>query len=222
MCGTAYSDNQKESQRPCQERKEVLKKFLKELHSCKTYNTLKVKCQQIKTNIERFTINAGDIGLCSNELQEDLDAAKNIPYDIPSDKELCPCELHADGNCLPSCGSVLAFGVTDHVDEIRVRIVVELVENENKYLDDNLLSPRNSMSINRKKKAYPSKNYAQYSDTYIPGTKLNRQSIQKLYRAEVMAVKEDKCFMGIWQIHALASVLETPIYSVYPNRCERI
>ncbi|KAH3818564.1 hypothetical protein DPMN_120285 [Dreissena polymorpha] len=32
-----------------------------------------------------------------------------------------------------------------------------------------------------------------------------------------MLIREDKSFMGIWQLHALSTVLDTPIYSVYPK-----
>ncbi|KAH3696068.1 hypothetical protein DPMN_083531 [Dreissena polymorpha] len=32
-----------------------------------------------------------------------------------------------------------------------------------------------------------------------------------------MSIREDKSFMGIWQLHGMSTVLDTPIYSVYPK-----
>jgi hypothetical protein len=41
--------------------------------------------------------------------------------------------------------------------------------------------------------------------------------VKDIYRKEVMKIRIDKIYMGIWQLHTLASVLDTPIYSIYPK-----
>jgi hypothetical protein len=41
--------------------------------------------------------------------------------------------------------------------------------------------------------------------------------VKDIYRKEVMKIRIDKTYMGIWQLHTLASVLVTPIYSIYPK-----
>jgi hypothetical protein len=51
------------------------------------------------------------------------------PYicnDISDARALYPCTIKADGNCLPSCGSVFGYGSDTNSAEIRVRIVTEL------------------------------------------------------------------------------------------------
>ncbi|WAR17204.1 LOW QUALITY PROTEIN: hypothetical protein MAR_031798, partial [Mya arenaria] len=97
---------------------------------------------------------------------------------------------------------------------IRVRIIAELVRNEAKYLDNTYLSEGTENEC--KNSDFP-KQYAQYSEEYILGTKLNYKTIHSLYRKEVLSITEKNTFMGIWQFHALATILNTPIYSVYPN-----
>lgn len=57
--------------------------------------------------------------------------------------------------------------------------------------------------------------YAQYSDMYSQGMLLNNDIIKSIYRMEVMKIKRNN--MGIWQLHALSSVLKCPIFSVYPT-----
>ena len=48
----------------------------------------------------------------------------NLTVDMPA--ELYPVEVKSDGNCLPSCGSVFAYGNPNHTSEMRVRIIHEL------------------------------------------------------------------------------------------------
>ncbi|CAG2208384.1 THAP9 [Mytilus edulis] len=52
---------------------------------------------------------------------------------------------------------------------------------------------------------------------YLPGIHLTENIIRSIYQKEIMKIRLDKTYMGIWQIHALSSVLCTPIYSVYPK-----
>ena len=50
-----------------------------------------------------------------------------------------PIKIIGDGNCLPRCGSMLAFKNEDHHLEIRVRIVLELALNETVYMNNDYL-----------------------------------------------------------------------------------
>lgn len=77
--------------------------------------------------------------LYDNKLEPDIDAAVYIPEDQPEINDLFPCQVHSNGNCLPSCGSIFAYGHTDNTAELLVRIILELVLKEEKYLDDKSL-----------------------------------------------------------------------------------
>lgn len=118
-----------------------------------------------------------------------------------------------DGNCLPRSGSFLAFGNEDNHVEIRVRMVQELLLHDEFYLDDQSLAHgKQSASSNI------TRTYTQFSPKYVPGTALNETVIQQLYQQEVMDVVRLNAFCGMWQVHALASVLGAPIHSLFPGR----
>ncbi|KAH3818565.1 hypothetical protein DPMN_120286 [Dreissena polymorpha] len=92
-------------------RHELFSKLLNELNVCKTYMTLKKKCQTI--DLSEYELTCKDISFSSQpDLDADFYALENMPDDIPSVADRCPCivKVKADGNCLPSCGSVFAFG----------------------------------------------------------------------------------------------------------------
>ena len=58
--------------------------------------------------------------------------------------------------------------------------------------------------------------YAMYSDSYIPNTG-NGVDVLDLYKQEVMDIRRDCAFMGIWQIFQAANNLKWSIQSVFPN-----
>jgi len=59
--------------------------------------------------------------------------------------------------------------------------------------------------------------YAQYSDMYVPGMNLNDNMVRNIYQMELMKIRIDKTYMGMWQMYALSSVLKSPIFSIYPK-----
>lgn len=130
--GTSYADIE-------YDRNRYFQSILEEMSRCTSYAALKRKCQN--ADFGTYSIIPHCVTMCSNpHLEADFNAVDYMPSDIQSEYELCPCILHADCNCLPSCGSVLAFGELGHEDEIRVRIVSELASSETKYLDNTYLS----------------------------------------------------------------------------------
>ncbi|WAR01808.1 hypothetical protein MAR_008366 [Mya arenaria] len=58
----------------------------------------------------------------------------------------------------------------------------------------------------------------EYSEMFIPNEReMTNENIKSIYRKEILSITKDKSFMSIWQVHALSSVLKTPIQSVYPE-----
>ena len=47
---------------------------------------------------------------------------------------------------------------------------------------------------------------------------LNDDMIKSIFQMELRKIKVNYSFMGMWQIHALSSVLKVPIYSIYPHK----
>ena len=194
------------------ERNKKFEEYLKILRGCRTYKGLKDKCKTI--SVEDFPCIPQSVGVLKCSLEVDVDAIDKCPDDIPDDRSLYPCVVHADGNCLPSCGSVFAFERPNYTSEIRVRIIKELTSNDKLYLDHTFLSlglPEIDDSRNLPRI------YSMYSDMYVPGVQLDNKAVRNIFEQETLKLRIDKSFMGIWQMHALASVLNVPIYSVYPR-----
>ena len=145
----------------------------------------------------------------------DQEALDLMPADYAGSTIRFPVNIYGDGNCLPRCASVFAFGTEtdENLIEIRMRIVHELVVNEEKYTDNSFLS----IGIEQYGQDDLPKIYTQYADTYKLGEKVTDAKIKQVYRSEVLVIRQDKEFMGIWQIHALSNILGCPIQSVYPE-----
>ena len=186
------------------------KKYLADMQSCKSFKSLKGKCKKMKLRPlqgkQRYILN--------DHLTVDDQAFDNTPDDIPSPRDIFPVEVKSDGDCLPSCGSVFAFGSPNFSTEMRVRIVHELVLHEDVYLSKEHLTQGAVPSSTTNNLP---KTFAMYSDVYVPGMALTESFVKQIFEKEVLSICKAKSFMGIWQLFSLSSVLALPIYSVYPK-----
>ena len=101
--------------------------IISQLKTCKSFKQLKHKCQQIYPELTNFEKRPESINIMDAGLEVDADAMDVYPNDVPDPRALFPCKVDADGNCLPSCGSVYAYGTGIKAAEMRVRILIELV-----------------------------------------------------------------------------------------------
>ena len=189
--------------------------LLNKLRNCRGFEQLKVKCYEISQSFSELPTVPQSVTVLSSNLEVDIDAMDLYPNDVPDSRVLFPCIVPADGNCLPSSGSVFGYGCPDFSAEIRLRILCELALNEDTYLNNGFLLkglPDNEKSRNL------AKSYAMYSDMWVPGMLLNDDMIKSIYQMELRKIKVNYSFMGMWQIHALSSVLKVPIYSIYPHK----
>ncbi|XP_052809213.1 uncharacterized protein LOC128237660 [Mya arenaria] len=192
------------------DRKKEFKTYLQKLAKCRTFCELQTECKQIDDKIGELTIDPHEVHILKEGIEVDINAADYIPFDI-LDNQLLPGVVNSDGNCLQSTGSVFAYSDTEHVEEMRVRIIIEQVKHELFYLNDDFLQTGGTTSKT-------SKQYAQYSEMFIPNEReMTNENIKSIYRKEILSITKDKSFMSIWQVHALSSVLKTPIQSVYPE-----
>ncbi len=194
---------------------EMFDHYLAQLQACENYGELQQICQILRGAIRPILINPEIITTCADGSEFDHDAQALFPDDVITSQSIHPCISLADGNCLPSCGSRFAFSTIERTTEIRVRIIVASVVNEDLYLSHEHLAQ--GLTAGYQPKNLP-KNYAQYSMEFIPGTRLNPTLIRSLYREEIMHIRRDRTYMGIWQVHALSSVLNAPVRSVHPKK----
>ena len=47
--------------------------------------------------------------------------------------------------------------------------------------------------------------------------RLNKQSIKKLYEKEVLEMRKNGKYMGMWQLACLANIMSCPLVSVCPT-----
>ena len=157
-----------------------------------------------------FTDEANDT--ITQEIQNlDMVALHHIPDDAPH--RIAPISVEGDGNCFPRTISYLLYKSESRYMEIRVRIVYEAIQNLDAYLDNIYISVGVRNFYNR---GTLPEQYTQYSDNYIPNMG-NELDVLDLYKKEVMDIRKNGAFMGIWQIFQAANVLKWPIQSVFPK-----
>ena len=192
---------------------DVFLDYLDMLSQCKTFAEVQTTCRAL--NLE--PVSGFPRSMIGDNLFLDDLALELYPedYDINS----FPVSVKADGDCLPACGSVFLYGNDMRSEEVLVRIISELALNIDFYLeDDNLRKGLPSNVTNDSLK----KIFAMFSADFIPGIALTDNIIRMILEKEIKSICTHKSFMGIWQIFALASVLQMQIFSVYPMLGENL
>ena len=199
------------------DRQEYFATHLTKIQDCTHFKQLKAICKKLEIEMEtKFTIQGHQANMMPT-MEVDVDASVNMPDDLPDGVSgLLPIQVRADGDCLPHTGSVLAFGHEEAAQELRVRIIVELVVHDDLYLDHTfvnrgtIVSKRNARNILN--------NYTMYSGQYEVDRRITRRDIVFTYQSEALEMATSSVYMGIWQILAMSSVLGARLFSVYPKR----
>ena len=136
-----------------------------------------------------------------------------LPRDAPN--SLVPIETIGDGNCFPHAISNALFGSESHHKEIRLLLVVEGVRNKVHYLENTYLSLGASHIHGRG--TFPQQ-YALFSGQWYPNTGNVEEIVKNIYETEMMQLRLDGNFMGMWQLWAACNIIGRPIRSVFPER----
>ena len=104
----------------------------------------------------------------------------------------------------------MANGTQDHYDEMRIRIALELAIHMDMYLDNDFLQLDHHVSNDLPKQ------YAMYSEQYLDQV-LTPVAIKRILSGETEQISKPGGYMGMWQIHALASVFKCKVCSIYPK-----
>ena len=113
----------------------------------------------------------------------------------------------AGGNCFPRTASYISNGTESMHIEMRVRIVHELIAHKALHLEDAFLSRGLATEETRN----VALRYAQYSPWYVPEATLTDSDIDQVNKKEVAYEIRPGAFCGMWQLHAVASILENRI-----------
>jgi hypothetical protein len=136
-----------------------------------------------------------------------------VPNDHQGHNRFPAC-IYGDGNCLPRCGSLLAFGDEGYWKEIRVRITLEMALFSEAYLEGDHIRHGTDMTITDLPK------YRElltlFSSAVLPGGKINQEVVKNAYDQITMESIKGGNYMGMWELFALSSVLGCPLTSIYP------
>ena len=99
--------------------------------------------------------------------------------------------------------------------EIHLRLVIEGVQNKSHYLNNDYLS-LGTTHIHHKG-TFPQQ-YALFSGQQYPSRGNVEEIVEAIYDTEMVQLKNDGNFMGMWQLWATSNVIGRPIRSVFPHR----
>lgn len=143
--------------------------------------------------------------------KQDTMAHSLFPRDGPYDRsEAFEINTEAVGDCLPAAVSRLTYGTQFHANEIRLRMTVEAMINEDWYLEDtNLALDLPPLATDKT-----------FSEKYVLFCGVPSKDVHNLrmcYQKEVLRCSKPKQECALWQIHHLSSVIRRPIISIFPE-----
>lgn len=90
-------------------------------------------CSRSITAITHFRKKTPDVTITTHKRTVDKASMSLVPNDDGLEN-LFPCLIYGDGNCLPRCGSLFAYGTENKHLDIRARIVLHLVKYIRKFI----------------------------------------------------------------------------------------
>ena len=136
-----------------------------------------------------------------------------MPADCPGG--LVPLVTIGDGNCFARAVSTALFGNQNHHREIRVRLVIEGVKNKCMYLDNEYL--KLGATHVHKRGTFPQQ-YALFIGQNLPSCGSIDDTVEVIYDRDILDLRKDRLYTGMWQIWQACNIIGRPIRSVFPMR----
>ena len=144
--------------------------------------------------------------LVAKEDSIDVNALGNLPDYAP--QGYVPLFNYGKGNCFPRAVSQFLFGDETYHLEIRMRIVKEAVDNYKWYIGDRYLGRGQSKPCQWSRVV----TYSLFSPAHDQNL-----SVEEVYKKEVMTIRSNSSYMGVWQFHQVANVVHRPVMCIYPD-----
>lgn len=176
-----------------------------------SFDELKQLCNTFRLPVVKYTD-----GVWPNRHDIDSIANDNIHFvdgGVPKDR--LPLDVQGDGNCLYRAMSMFISGREGRHIEFRCRVVVELAVNEGKYTGDQMANG----AVATYSRASIPQVFAQYTEHWVCGTRFDNDGkvLSSVFRRQVMSTRQCRVWCGLWELSALANVLNRPIRSYYPG-----
>ena len=209
------SHSAKEDLTEIKDRNKFFSRLLQEMAKQKNFRDLSSLLHNYMQKIQSFPLPKGKHRTVKEVIhtQRDVDEySSNItPFDIPGNHTFIARAIIGDGNCLFRTGSILCHGHENDYKELRVRVIAELCIHEEQYLDPDFLS------LGHEARNDYAEKYCQYTQQYMAEkVKGNPTVVRKLYEDQVYLSRLNGVWASLWEIHGMASILQTNLYSVYP------
>ena len=188
-----------------QQRSQFFDMAFSTLSSCKTFPELQASAQEWQNRVDA---SGYDLSPCNVEKLVNLptDACSLSLLDETSQKKVLALRTASDGNCLYRAISILFFGSEEHYKEFRVRCALALVLKQNLFLEGkHWVEPHEKLQPDEVLRI-----------ALLTASQME-ESPTKTLESEAMTVLKDKEMAGLFEIFALAMVLQRPIQSVYPS-----
>ena len=199
---------------------------LSQMESCRNWEELKQLCMSDECNWLELPP-AKTFPLMRLDTDPECFVTRNIiPDDVKfetSQEKPFACRTKPDGNCFFHSISRQVFGHGKCALQLRARCVKEAVLNENRYMSHDYLIQDHpffhedthfAASIIRQ-----TNHYKGFKRKIVPDLN-DEETIQEAYREEVMLLRKNGKWAGIWQFFQMVHVLMCPIYSHYPKVAE--
>ncbi|XP_014676865.1 PREDICTED: uncharacterized protein LOC106816757 [Priapulus caudatus] len=183
------------------------------LAKSKGFQELQERCTHVLPVVEKYELLCQPKEVSVVGTKSTID---KIAFSLNSCGSLFPVSINADGNCLPRCGSMFAFQHQNYWKEMRVRIAIEMALHSSCYISEEYLNKGHHPNENQKKLAFM---LTVFSEAKLPeGLRIDSTHvIADAFGQVAMKTLANGSYMDMWAIFALASVLQCPIQSIYPD-----
>ena len=170
------------------------------MRKCKNYDELEELVRSITLD---FHIEVQDNTTYSEQsfFRDNVARAKYPSEKTPRD--LTPLNSEPDGNCFPNSVSSIVYGHENHRKSIHARLIVVGVLFKSMLLEDKYLSYSRNDDEN-----ILTMQFAMYSGAYnyVRTDAWNPTVIEEIYRKELLILKGDIKYCGMWQMYQLANM----------------
>lgn len=187
------------------------------LSSVNNNNNIQETVHNISTTLDKYEI-PNPITAFPCQPQIDLSALQFLPSDAPQD--MLPIHCTGNGNCLFNAISILLCGDESMCTELRIRAAIALIQLQTTFTNPSGGPVR--QLIHEQSVLYAPFGATDYT---VTSTTLIDHQINTIFHNELITTLTDNAWSGMWQFIALATALQMPIWSVYPDynpRCRNI
>ncbi|XP_067894236.1 vertnin [Heterodontus francisci] len=183
---------------------EALRCKLQEATECAESDFLRAVTLDVDKLLSSLSVPLVSSRAFSIETEVDAKARALYPEDAPMD--MVPLTCKGEGNHLFEAASMLLMGDTSLSMELQLRTMVEMLLHKQYYLKG-MIDSKIMLQAAR---------YSLCTEESAEKMNLSMDILEAIFDADVKATCFPGTFTNMWHVYALASVLQSNVYSIYP------